>query len=72
MLFCTWMKRTYLNDNSDKGCLARLIKEDVFYFNKNRKHKYIKQYLILHNASESIINAFEECWEEYSKCEKRI
>ena len=71
MLFFTWIKRKYIKDTTEKGMLARSIKADSFYFPKQRGKENILKYLQVRGASNSYIQAFEECWEEYLKDERK-
>lgn len=70
MQFYTWMKRNYMNDLTAKGTLARSMVTDVWWPKQlDRRVRILKQ-LKCRNSSEKCIAAFEECWEEYEKCEK--
>ena len=46
MQFFTWMKRNYIDDPTVKGTLARSMKDDSFFFPKQRGHDHIRKYLI--------------------------
>ncbi|EGO5249298.1 YozE family protein [Enterococcus faecalis] len=69
MQFFTWMKRNYIDDPTVKGTLARRMKDDSFFFPKQRGHDHIRKYLICSQASDSCLEAFEECWKEYKQNE---
>jgi len=70
MRFNVWMKKTYLNDNSFKGKLARDIKADK-HFPSHRRGKTLRRYLINEGASQNIVEAFDECWEEFREYERK-
>lgn len=71
MRFCTWMKKQYLHENSPKGKLARDIKSDGRNFPAEGRYSKVRKYLIVRNADEHCLQVFEECWEEYTACEKK-
>ncbi len=77
MTFYTFMTRNYKNADSPAGDLARDIRRDSEKFPRNRPckhkgwHEQLYQYLVESNACRDCLNTFEECWEEYVKCEKK-
>jgi len=77
MTFYTFMIKHYLNSNSPEGDFARDMKGDKKSFPSNSKGKYndwhdvILDYLYSRNACMECLVIFEECWEEYVRCEKK-
>ena len=70
MLFYTWMIKKYLKDNSVKGILARSMKAEKNGFPKRRRLKTLIGYLEHQGASQEVMDALVECWEEYEKNER--
>lgn len=75
MTFKVWMRRHYRNGISEKGDLARHIcTDDSFPMNGYGKfdgwHSVITDYLHGRGAAPFVMMTFEQCWEEYVKCEK--
>ena len=62
MTFYTFMMRNYKNSNSPAGDLARDMK---------RWHTIIYDHLVRNGACDACLETFEECWEEYVRCEKK-
>lgn len=77
MTFYTFMMRNYRNEDTPQGDLARDMHEDRDSFPKNGKgkftgwHKIIRDYLEYNDACDKCLDAFEESWEEYVRCEKK-
>lgn len=77
MTFYTFMIRNYENDNTPAGDLARDMKRDTESFPRNSSCKYkgwheqIYNYLFVNKACRECLKTFNECWEEYVKCEKK-
>lgn len=75
MTFKTWMKRKYIDSTDRKGKLAQDIwTDDKFPMNGNGKfdgwRRVIEQHLQRCGADPIYVEMFEQCWEEYVKCEK--
>lgn len=74
MTFYTYMTRKHKNDDTPAGDLARDMIRDREKFPRNSSHKLegwrklIRSYLYDNNGC---IKTFDECWEEYAKCEKK-
>ena len=74
MNFYNYMMKNYRN--SVKNKLAAKMHQDGETFPKNGQgkfdgwHRIIYSHLERHGASAEMLAAFEECWEEYVKCEK--
>lgn len=77
MTFYTFMMRNYKNDGSSAGDLARDMRSDSEKFPLNRPckfkgwHEQLYKYLVKNDACRDCLSTFEECWEEYVKCEKK-
>lgn len=76
MTYINWMKKTYGEEDSPKGDLARDIKADGdFPKNSIGKfdgcHRLIRSYLVRQSACSGCLAAFDETWEEYEACEKK-
>ena len=70
MLFYTWMIKNHLKDNSAKGLLARSMKAEGNGFPKRRRLKTLIGYLEHRGASQEVMDALGECWEEYENHER--
>lgn len=70
MLFYTWMIKNHLKDNSAKGLLARSMKAEGNGFPKRRRLKTLVGYLEHRGASQEVMDALVECWEEYENHER--
>ena len=75
MTFKTWMKQKYMDGPGRMGKLAYDIwTDDKFPMNGNGKfdgwHRVIEQHLQRCGANPVYVETFEQCWEEYVKCEK--
>ncbi len=70
-MFKEFMKK-YIGDVTMKGKPAEDIRRDSLFPKNDTSiseiwHKVIKDYLIYDNdAAEDLVEAFEECWEEYA------
>lgn len=77
MTFYTFMMRNYKNSNNPAGDLARDMKSDSENFPRNRPckfkgwHDIIYNHLVRNDACDACLKTFEECWEEYVRCEKK-
>jgi uncharacterized protein YozE (UPF0346 family) len=77
MTFYTFMTRNYKNNDSPAGDLAGDMKSDSEKFPRNRPckfkgwHEQLYKYLVENGACRDCLRTFEECWEEYVKCEKK-
>lgn len=77
MTFYTFMMKNHLNEDAPAGDLAEDMKRDKDSFPRNGKGKYdgwhtiIQDYLQSRNACRECLEVFEDCWEEYVKCEKK-
>lgn len=77
MTFYTFMTRNYRKSDSPKGDLARDMVRDSEKFPRNRPckfkgwHDLIHKYLVSNDACRECLVVFEECWEEYVRCEKK-
>lgn len=77
MAFYTFMIRNHLNEDSPSGDLAQDMRRNKENFPKNRPckfdgwHRLIRSHLERKNACRECLETFEECWEEYEKCEKK-
>lgn len=77
MTFYSYMTRNHKGTSTEADWLANAMRMDKERFPKNssRKldawkklmHDYIKKHPEIYWGS---IDAFEECWEEYAKCER--
>lgn len=76
MRFYTYMMRNHIDDNDQKGDLAKDMKSDKEHFPMNSRGKYkgwhriLRDYLEDKHACDGCLEVFEECWEEYVACEK--
>ena len=76
MTYINWMKKTYGEENSPKGNLARDIRADE-KFPKNGVGKFdgwrrlLRSYLESHSACNGCLASFDESWKEYEACERR-
>lgn len=76
MTFYTYMMRNYRGTVTPKGDLANDMHDDKEQFPRNGPgkfkgwHKLIRGYLERCGACDDCLSVFEECWEEYVKCEK--
>lgn len=76
MSFYTFMMRQYKNSNTPAGDLAGDMKRDTENFPRNPSCKYrgwydiIRDYLMRKGACDTCLEIFDECWEEYVRCEK--
>ena len=76
MTFYNFMMRNYRNGTGAKRNLAYDMQDDREHFprNESRKfhgwHKILRDYLECQGACDDCLATFEECWEEYVKCEK--
>lgn len=77
MTFYTYMTRNYLNEDSPAGDLAQDMRHEKETFPRNRSCKFdgwyqlIRSYLLRKNACMGCLATFDECWEEYVRCEKK-
>lgn len=77
MTFYTYMMKNYKNADGMKGKLARNMHDDKEHFPKNGQSKFkgwhtlIRDYLIKEGASYTILDAFDDAWEEYELCERK-
>ena len=77
MTFYTYMTRNYLNEDSPAGDLAQDMRHEKETFPRNRSCKFdgwyqlIRSYLLRKNACMECLAPFDECWEEYVRCEKK-
>ena len=79
MRYYTFMMRNYLNENNATGDLARDMKRDKDKFpvvikgSFEKKYKKTRDYLDWQcGACDGCLEAFEETWKEYTKCEKKL
>lgn len=76
MTFYTFMMRNHLGEDSAAGVLAEDMKRENEIFPRNRPckfdgwHKVLQDHLRDRGACGIRMDAFEECWEEYVRCEK--
>lgn len=77
MTFYTFMMRNHQGNDSPAGDLANDMKQDSEKFPRNRPgkfdgwHKIIYDHLVRNGACDACLHVFEECWEEYKRCEKK-
>ena len=73
MTFYTFMMRNYKCTNIPAGDLAEDMKLDSEKFPRNRQgwHAILHDYLVENDACSDCLEVFEECWEEYVRCEKK-
>lgn len=77
MSFYNYMVRKYRNCDSPAGDLARDMARDSENFPRNRPckfkgwHDIIHNHLVRNDACDACLETFEECWEEYVRCEKK-
>lgn len=77
MTFYTFMIHNYKNDESPAGKLAEDMESDSENFPRNCPYKFkgwheqLYKYLLENGACNDCLITFEECWEEYVKCEKK-
>ena len=62
--------KDHLKDNSAKGILARSMKAEGDGFPKRRRLKTLIGYLEHRGASQEVMDALVECWEEYENYER--
>ena len=68
MRFFRWVIKTYENDDSMKGVLARSFKADKNIFPIYRAISAQRKFMIEYcDPSEECIKAFDECAEEYER-----
>ena len=76
MTFYRFMMRNYRDGVGAKRDLARDMQDDGEKFPANGVgkfdgwHKILRDYLEEQRACDDCLATFEECWEEYVKCEK--
>ena len=76
MTFYTYMMRTHKGQITNAGDLAYDMERDKEDFPRNSSckfddwHEIILVHLYRHNACDECLETFEECWEEYVRCEK--
>ena len=70
MNFKTWIIRRHIDDDSPIGDLARDIKDDETFTEKN-SFSGIDNYLDMNNACDRCIEAFKKAWDEYTKWQKK-
>ena len=77
MNFYYYMIRNYKNIDSPAGDLARDMASDHESSPRNSPYKFkgwhgiIHMYLVKNEACDACLETFEECWEEYVRCEKK-
>lgn len=69
MNFKTWIIKRHIDDDSPIGDLARDIKDDGTFKEKNSLSG-IDNYLDMNNACDRCIEAFKKAWDEYTKWQK--
>lgn len=76
MTFYTFMTKRYIDSETPKDDLARDMRADKERFPRNGHGKFrgwyrlIRDYLENSNACTEALSIFDECWEEYVRCEK--
>ena len=76
MTFYGYMKKHYYNRTGRKADLANDMASDEAEFpvrvgiKDHDGHGVIRRYLESCNACGDCLDVFEECWEEYSECER--
>ena len=76
MTFYRYMMRNHRGADTPEGDLADDMMRDRERFPKNGKgkfdgwHKLIRGYLEKSGACAECLSVFENCWEEYVRCEK--
>lgn len=76
MTFFEYMKQHYFGRTGRKADLANDMASDEAAFptrigSKDRDgHRIIRDYLESCDACDDCLDVFEECWEEYTQCEK--
>lgn len=77
MTFYTYMMRNHLGKDTPEGDLAMDMRRDKDHFPRNRAckfngwHQIIENYLYSQGGCRECMDVFEECWEEYERCEKQ-
>ena len=72
MLVKEFIKKNYINDPGPKGSLARGIKADGVGFPTRSKKKTLRDYLEKYcDASDGVLKAFDECYEEWKLYEAK-
>ena len=68
MRFFRWVIKKYLNDDSMKGVVARVFKEDKDKLPNRRRASTLRKYLIEYcNVSQGFLDTFDELVVEYER-----
>lgn len=76
MNFYNFMMKNYRHEGGRKGSLALTIRDDWERFPRNGVGKFsgwrriLRDYLESNRVYQAHLVDFDECWEEYVKCEK--
>ena len=76
MTFYRYMMRNHRGTDTPEGDLANDMERDRERFPKNGKgkfdgwHRLIREHLVKSGACAECLSVFENCWEDYVRCEK--